>query len=461
MSDREFDVICIGAGPCGEAVARELAGAGLSLAVVEKHLVGGECPYYGCIPSKTLLRSAEVVAEAGRARELAASRVEWDVDFPKVSKRVWWMARDLDDTRPAEAIQQDATLFRGHGALTGPRRVEVDGVALTARRAVVVSTGTSPNVPPIPGLDGVDFWTNREAVLARELPASLAVLGGGAVGVELCQGFARLGTRVTIVEGAPRLVAAEEAEVGEVLRGHLEAEGIRVIIGARVSGVFRNGPDVSLTLEGAEPVTAARLLVATGRRPNLDGFDLAAAGIRTSPRGWVEVDQATLVAADGIWAGGDVNGIGGFTHLSDYHGRVIGRTLRGRACRADHSAVPRVTFTDPEIGSVGLTEAQARERGLDVRVVSADPGEAARGEIHGFAKGLVKLVVDAGRGVLAGVTIVSPRAGEMVSELTLAVRAGVPLPVLADTMHAFPTFSRVLQGVLDQAAGQRSSNSRR
>jgi pyruvate/2-oxoglutarate dehydrogenase complex dihydrolipoamide dehydrogenase (E3) component len=454
MSDREFDVICIGTGPCGEAVADELAGAGLSLAVIEERLVGGECPYWACIPSKTLLRSAEVVAEAGRARELAASRVEWDLDYPKVSKRVWWMARDLDDTRPAEAIQRDATLLRGHGALTGPRRVEVDGVALTARRAVIVATGTSPNVPPIPGLAGVDYWTNRQAVLAKELPPSLAVLGGGAVGVELAQGFARLGTHVTIVEAAPRLVAAEEAEAGEVLRGHLEAEGIRVITGVRVSGVSRQGSDFSLTLQDAEPITAARFLVATGRRPNLDGFDLAAAGIQTSPRGWVEVDHATLVAADGIWAGGDVNGIAGFTHLADYHGRVIGRTLRGRACRADHSAVPRVTFTDPEIGSVGLTEAQARERGVDVRVVSDDPGQWARGEIHGFENGLVKVVVDVGRGVLAGATIVSPRAGEMVGELTLALRAGVPLPVLADTIHAFPTFSRIFQGVLDQAAGQ-------
>ncbi len=377
------------------------------------------------------------------------------MDFPKVSRRVWWMARDLDDTRPAEAIQRHATLFRGHGALTGPRRVEVDGVALTARRGVVVATGTSPAVPPVPGLDGVEFWTNREAVLAKELPASLAVLGGGAVGVELAQGFARLGSRVTIVEGATRVAVAEEPEAGELLRRHLEAEGVKVITGARVSGASGDGSGVRLTLEGAEPVTAARLLVATGRRPNLAGFDLAAAGVRTSARGWIEVDRTTLLAADGIWAGGDVNGIGGFTHLADYHGRVIGRTLRGRGARpANHSAVPRVTFTDPEIGSVGLTEAQARERGLEVRVVSVDAAGTARGFIHDFEGGLVKVVVDAGRGVVAGATIVSPRAGEIVGELTLALRAGVPLAVLADTIHAFPTFSRVLQGVLDEAAAQ-------
>ena len=454
MSERQFDVICIGAGPCGEAVATELAGAGLSLAVIERHLVGGECPYYGCIPSKTLLRSAEVLAEAGRARTLAASRVEWDVDFPRVAARVSWMARDLDDSRAAQAIQRDATLLRGHGALTGPRRVEVDGLALTARRAVVVCTGTSPAEPPIPGLQAVDHWTNREAVLAKELPASLAVLGGGAVGVELAQGFARLGSRVTVVEGAPRVAAAEEPEAGELLRRHLEAEGIRVITDARVTGVSADGEGLRLALAGAGPVTAARLLVATGRRPNLDGFDVAAAGLRTAPRGWIEVDRASLLAADGIYVGGDVNGIGGFTHLAHYHGTLIGRALRGRGGRhANHAAVPRVTFTDPEIGSVGLTEAQARERGLDVRVVSLDVAESARGYIHGFRGGLAKLVVDARRGVLAGATVVSPRAGEIIAELTLAVRAEVPLSVLADTIHAFPTFSRVLQGALDQAAG--------
>jgi len=331
--------------------------------------------------------------------------------------------------------------------------VEVDGVALTARRGVVVATGTSPAVPPVPGLDGVEFWTNREAVLAKELPASLAVLGGGAVGVELAQGFARLGSRVTIVEGATRVAVAEEPEAGELLRRHLEAEGVKVITGARVSGASGDGSGVRLTLEGAEPVTAARLLVATGRRPNLAGFDLASVGVRTSSRGWIEVDQSTLLAADGIWAGGDVNGIGGFTHLADYHGRVIGRTLRGREVRANHSAVPRVTFTDPEIGSVGLTEAQARERGLDVRVTHADVGETARGYIHDFQGGLVKVAVDVERGVLAGATVVSPRAGEIVSELTLALRAQVPVPVLADTIHPFPTFSRVLQGVLNEAAG--------
>ena len=452
--DRDFDVICIGAGPCGEAVATELAGSGLTLAVIERGLVGGECPYWGCIPSKTLIRSAEVLKEAARARTLAASRVEVEVDFDRIARRTAWMARDLDDTRPAQAIQRGATLLRGHGVLTRPGRVDVDGVSLTARRGVVVCTGTLPAEPPIPGLDAVAHWTNREAVLARELPGSLAVLGGGAIGVELAQAFARFGASVTVVEGAPRLLAAEEPEVGELLLGHLQAEGIRVLTGARVTGVSAAADGVRLALAAGEPVTAERLLVATGRRPNLDGFDLAAAGVTTGPRGWIQVDRQSLVAGDGIWAGGDVNGIGGFTHLAHYHGTLIGRSLRGRGDRpAHHLAVPRVTFTDPEIAAVGEVEATARARDMDVRVVSVDAADTARGFIHDFHGGLVKLVVDAGRNVLAGATVVSPRAGEIIGELTLAIRAGVPLPVLADTIHGFPTFSRVLQGLFDEAAG--------
>jgi pyruvate/2-oxoglutarate dehydrogenase complex dihydrolipoamide dehydrogenase (E3) component len=449
--DRNFDVICIGAGPCGEAVATQLAGASLSLAVIEEHLVGGECPYWGCIPSKTLLRSAEVLKESERARELAASRVEWDVDFPKIARRTSWMARDLDDTRPAQAIQKHATLARGHGALVAAGRVDVDGVTLTARRGVVVCTGTSPAVPPVPGLDSVPYWTNREAVLTKELPPSLAVMGGGAVGVELAQAFARFGTHVTVVERGPRLAPTEEPEASDLLRTHLEADGVRVLTSAAVAAVEPSGSDVRLVVDGAQPVTAARLLVATGRKPNLAGFDLAAAGVRTGPRGWIEVDHASLLAAEGVWAGGDVNGIGGFTHLADYHGTVIGRALRGETRPANDVAVPRVTFTDPEVASVGRTEAQARELDVNVRVVSVDAAETARGYIHGFKGGLVKLVVDTDRDVLAGATIVSPRAGEIIGELTLALRAAVPVSVLADTIHAFPTFSRVLQGALDQA----------
>jgi pyruvate/2-oxoglutarate dehydrogenase complex dihydrolipoamide dehydrogenase (E3) component len=451
--ERQFDVIVLGAGPCGEAVATELAGSGSTLAVVESNLVGGECPYWGCVPSKTLLRSAEVVKEARRALELAASRVELTQDFPKVAKRTSWMARDLDDTRPALAIQEHAMLVRGRARLVGPGRVEVDGLQLRASRGVVVCTGSSPAVPPIEGLDRVSYWTNREAVLTKTLPKTLIVLGGGAVGVELAQAFARFGAAVTIVEGADRLIPAEEPEAGELLRRHLESDGVEVVTGARVDSVQAHGGGVRLQVRDHGPLSGERLLVATGRRPNLEGFDLAASGLQSDARGWLQVDARSLLAGEGVWGGGDVTGIAGFTHLAHYHGTLIGRTLRGRNVAANHTAIPRVTFTDPEVASVGLSEAEARESGLTVRVAHTDAAETARGQIHGFQGGLVKLVADLATERLVGATIVSPRAGEIIGELTLAIRTRVPLSLLADTIHAFPTFSRVLQSTFDELAG--------
>src|SRR5215208_1959089 len=246
----EFDVVCLGGGVAGEAIAVGLQDSGLTLAVIERELVGGECPYWGCIPSKTLLRSGETLREADRARVLAASRVEWTVDFPKVSERVLWMARNLDDSRPAAAMEATgATLVRGHGILTDLRTVAVGDERLIARRAVVIANGSTAAIPPIPGLDTVEFWTNRQAAIPRELPASLAVLGGGAVGVELGQAFARLGSSVTVIEAGPTFLGLEEPEAGAALRPHLEADGITLLIGdacvgvePQVQGASRGGP---------------------------------------------------------------------------------------------------------------------------------------------------------------------------------------------------------------------------
>ncbi len=451
----EFDVICLGAGPCGEAVAGELKGSGLTLAVVERELVGGECPYWGCIPSKTLVRSAETLAEAGAARTLAAGRVEWTVDFPKISKRVHSMARDLDDANPAKAIAGEGVeLVRGEGKLAGPRTVTVAGRTLRARRAVVIATGTDPFVPPIGGLAGVPFWTNREATLPTSLPATLAILGGGAIGVELGQAYARIGSEVHLIEGAPRVVPAEEPEAGDLLGQHLAWEGIAIHTGHKVIGVEKTAAGIRVLLENAPAIEAATLLVATGRRPRLATVDLAACGLQTTERGWLKVDPQTLLAADGIYAGGDVNGLGGFTHLAHYHGQLIGRALVGRPRPADHAAVPRVTFTDPELASVGLSEAAARAAGIDVVTYSTDPAESARGYIHDFKEGVVKLVGNRQAGLLVGATILQPRAGEMLSELSLAVKAKTPLAVLADLIHPFPAFSRILGYCLQELAKQ-------
>jgi pyruvate/2-oxoglutarate dehydrogenase complex dihydrolipoamide dehydrogenase (E3) component len=450
---QEFDVVCLGGGVAGEAIAGGLQGSGLTLAVVERELVGGECPYWGCIPSKTLLRSGETLEEAARARTLAASRVDWDLDFPKVSKRVYWMARDLDDSRPAAAMEATgAKLIRGEGKLIDPRTVEVAGERLLARRAVVVANGGTAAIPPIPGLDTVDFWTNRQATLPRELPISLAVLGGGAVGVELGQAFARFGSKVTVIEAGPRLLGAEEPEAGAALRPHLEADGMTILIGDSCVGVEKNVGGVLVHLKSGASVQADRLLVATGRRPNFEAW--ADAGLPRTERGWLKVEPSTLEALTGVYGAGDVTGIGGFTHLAYYHGQVVARRLRGEDARADHTAVPRVTFTDPEVASVGLSEAAARERGLNVVTASADPAQAARGVIHDFHGGALKLMADRDRGVLIGATMVTPRAGEILGELLLALKVGTPLGILADVIHPFPAFNRVLGGVLQDLAAK-------
>ncbi len=450
---QEFDVVCLGGGVAGEAIAGGLQGSGLSLAVVERELVGGECPYWGCIPSKTLLRSGETLEEAGRARTLAASWVEWDVDFPKVSKRVYWMARDLDDTRPAAAMEATgAKLVRGAGKLVDLRTVEVGEEQLVARKAVVIANGGTAVIPPIPGLDKVDFWTNRQATLPRELPGSLAVLGGGAVGVELGQAFARLGSKVTVIEAGPRILGAEEPEAAIALRPHLLADGIQLLVGDPVAGVEKESGGVIVTFKSGATLHAERLLVATGRRANFEAWQ--GAGLQQTDRGWLKVDPATLEARVGVFGAGDVTGIGGFTHLAFYHGQIVARRLRGEDAHADHSAVPRVTFTDPEVASVGISEAAAREHGLNVITASADPAETARGYIHDFHDGALKLVADRDRDVLIGATLVTPRGGEILGELVLALKAGTPLRTLADVIHPFPAFNRVLGAVLQELAAK-------
>ena len=456
---QEFDVVCLGGGVVAEAIAPGLQDSGLTLAVVERALVGGECPYWGCLPSKALLRSGETLSEAARARRLAASRVDWTVDFPKVSKRVLGMAGNLDDSGPAAAMEATgARLFRGEGQLMDLRTVTVGREQLIARRAVVIANGSTAAIPPIPGLDTVDFWTNRQAAIPKELPASLAVLGAGAIGVELGQAFARLGSKVTLIEAATTFLGFEEPEAGVALRPHLEADGITVLIGDPCVAVERQLAEpsrrsaVAVHLKSGTLVLADRLLVATGRRPNMEAW--RATGLPQTERGWLNVDPSTLEAHPGVYGAGDVTGLGGFTHLAYYHGQVIARRLRGEDATADHTAVPRVTYTDPEVASVGLSEAAARARGINVVVARADPAETARGYIHDFHGGAVKLVADRERGVLIGATLVTPRAGEIVGELVLAIKLRTPLAALADVIHPFPAFNRVLGETLEELAAK-------
>ncbi|WP_221640025.1 dihydrolipoyl dehydrogenase family protein [Actinoallomurus bryophytorum] len=435
----DVDVVVIGMGPGGEEVAGSLAAAGLNVVGVENRLVGGECPYWGCIPSKAMVRAADALAEGRRIPSLAGEATI-EPSWAPVAERVKEVTAGWDDQGAVDRFTaKGGHLVRGKGRITGPREVTVGDEVYRAARAVVIGTGTAPAIPPIDGLEGTPYWTNREAIEAKELPESMIVLGGGAVGVELAQVFARFGTQVTIVESAPRLLHQEEPESSELLRTTFEAEGIKVICGTRAKTVrYEDGFVVN------DEYRAERLLVAIGRHTNLGDLGLGTVGLDDDAR-FVEVDDR-LRAGDGLWAVGDVTGKGAFTHVAVYQARIAARDILGEdGPPADYSALPRVTFTDPEIGAVGLTEQQAREQGLDVRVYSVDIANVTRGWIH-RAKGFVKLIESDGR--LVGGTSAGPMGGEILGALSVAVHGQVPVERLRHMIYAFPTFHRALDAAL-------------
>jgi pyruvate/2-oxoglutarate dehydrogenase complex dihydrolipoamide dehydrogenase (E3) component len=449
MSD-DVDVVVVGLGPGGESAATRLAEAGLRVAAIDQRLVGGECPYYGCVPSKMMIRAADLLAEGRRVPGMAGASVV-EPDWSQVAGRIRVEATDdWDDAVAVERLEKaGATFVRGHGRLTGPRVVEVDGRSFTAGRGVLLNTGTEPAMPPIDGLADTPYWTNRDAIRAGTLPGSLAVIGGGAIGCELVQVFARFGVSVTVVESAPRILAVEEPETSELVTRVFEREGIRVVTGARTSSVTHVDDRFSVELPG-ETLRADKVLVATGRRTNLPDLGLEQVGLDPSAR-FLEVD-GRMRAGDGLWAIGDITGKGQFTHMSMYQSAIAVRDILGEpGPEADYRAVPHVTFTDPEVGSVGMTERQARDAGLRVRVATSPIPEAARGWIHKAGNdGFIKLVEDADRGVLVGATSAGPNGGEVLSLLTTAVHAQVPTETLRSMIYAYPTFHRAVEATLNR-----------
>ncbi|RFU21572.1 dihydrolipoyl dehydrogenase family protein [Geodermatophilus marinus] len=448
---QEVDVVVVGGGPAGEVVAGRCADHGLSTVLVERELVGGECSYWGCIPSKTLLRPGDVLAAARRVPGAAAA-VAGPVDVPAALAR-----RDLMTARWDDAGQQrwlaghGVRLVRGTGRLAGPRRVAVaGGPVLVSRRAVVLATGSSAVLPPVPGLAEVRPWDNRAATAAKEVPARLLVMGGGAVGLELAQAFRRLGSaEVTVVEGTPRLLPREEPFAGEQVLAALTREGVAVRLGTLVASVARAGSDgpVTATLSDGTAVTADELLVAVGRRPATADVGLGTVGL--APGRPVEVDdrmRATGVPEGWLYAIGDCTGRAAFTHMGKYQARVAASALTGGDLtdRAGRDAVPRVTFTDPQVCAVGLTAAAAGDRGLAVRVVDVATGEVPGAYVLGDgAEGTTRLVVDADRGVLVGATITGSGVQELLHSATVAVACRVPLGELRHAVPPFPTVSEV------------------
>lgn len=447
MAD-ECDVVVIGTGPGGEDAAGRLAEAGLSVVAVESRLVGGECPYYACVPTKMMVRAAGMLEEARRIPGMAGKSTVTP-DWGTVATRIRDEATDSwDDKVAADRLTgKGARLVRGEGRITAPNEVTVGDQVFHARRGILLNTGTAPVAPPIDGLHDTPFWTNREAVQATEVPGSVLVLGGGVVGAEMTQVFARFGSRVTIVEAGDRLLANEEPESSDLIRKVFEREGITVRTGASVTAVTHEDDRFTMHL-GDEALTADRLLVATGRRPNLKGLGLDRVGLDENARS-ISVD-GHMRAADGVWAIGDITGMGAFTHVSMYQAAVAVRDILGEeGSPAAYRAVPRVTFTDPEIASVGLTEAQARDQNLPVRTGMSQIPESARGWIHKAGNdGFIKLVENTEWGTLVGATAVGPSGGEVLGFLSVAVHTETPTAALRDMIYAYPTFHRAIEAAL-------------
>jgi pyruvate/2-oxoglutarate dehydrogenase complex dihydrolipoamide dehydrogenase (E3) component len=443
------DLVVIGMGVGGEEVAGRTAEAGMDVLGIERKLVGGECPYWGCIPSKIMVRAGNALAEAARVGKLAG-RASVTPDWSPVARRIRQATADWDDQIAVRRFEKrGGTFLRGHARITGPREVEVDGRRVRARRGLVIATGGQPSAPPIDGLDEVGYWTNREALEAAEVPSSLVVLGAGPVGLELAQAFGRLGTRVTLVEVAPHALPAEEPEHGAAMDQVLRAEGMRLHTGVVATAVRAGDLGVAVALSDGTTVEGERLLVATGRRLDLRGLGVDAAGL--DPDAPAVATDADLRAGEGIWAVGDVTGKGAFTHVAVYQGRIAAADILGAEhAPADYRAVPRVTFTDPEVASVGLSEAQALQAGLAVRVGVTPMAATARGWIHGVGAehGVIKLVADADQGVLVGGSAMGPAAGEIAGLLVLAIRQRVPVAALRELIYPYPTFVR---GVEDAA----------
>jgi pyruvate/2-oxoglutarate dehydrogenase complex dihydrolipoamide dehydrogenase (E3) component len=451
---RSFDVVVIGAGPGGEVAAGRLADAGLEVAIVEDRKVGGECSFWACMPSKALLRPAEILAEARRIPG-AAEAIGGELDVPAVLARRDEVIHDLDDGAQLPWLEdRGIALYRGWGRLDGDKRVVVGEETIEVRRAVFLAGGTTPLLPPIDGLADAKPWTNREATTAKQLPASVIVMGGGVVGVELSQAYRSLGVQVTLIEGERRLLAREEELACEEVTEALEEQGVEIRTGRNAASVERDGARISVTLDDGATVTADELLVAVGRSPQVAGLGLESIGLE--PDGYIEVDEHARVAGhDWLYVIGDLNGRAAFTHMAKYQARIASDHVLGKDSAAAHGAdgplSPRVIFTDPQIAAVGHTTKTAADAGLSPRVVDIPTSGNAGGSYYGRnARGTSRFLVDEQRGVLIGATITGSEVADFLHAATIAIVGEVPLTRLRHAVPSFPTRSEIWLKLIEE-----------